>query len=176
MAHYFLQKIASGLDAINAAIGNAAQWLTLIMVLVQFLVVILRYVFGIGSIQLQEAIIYMHGILFLSAAAATWQDDSHVRVDVFYATASEKNKSANKFLGHSLFCNSSNYSYSLCIFRVCQYVLGCSRILPRNKRPPLSFCFQNIHSYFCCSNTRTRDFDFVSRWQINTTDMIAKYI
>ena len=103
MAHYFLQKIASGLDAINAAIGNAAQWLTLIMVLVQFLVVILRYVFGIGSIQLQEAIIYMHGILFLSAAAATWQDDSHVRVDVFYVTASEKTKARINFLGTVFF-------------------------------------------------------------------------
>ena len=103
MAHYFLQKTASCLDAINAAIGNAAQWLTLIMVLVQFMVVILRYVFGIGSIQFQEAIIYMHGILFLSAAAATWQDDSHVRVDVFYATASEKTKARINFLGTVFF-------------------------------------------------------------------------
>ncbi len=103
MAHSFLRKISFSLDAVNAAIGNVAQWLTLIMVLVQFLVVILRYVFGIGSIQLQEAIIYMHGILFLSAAAATWQDDSHVRVDVFYATASEKTKALINVLGTLFF-------------------------------------------------------------------------
>jgi len=98
-----LEKIAAVLTAINAAIGHVAQWLTLIMVLVQFLVVILRYVFGIGSLQLQESIIYMHGILFLSAAASTWQDDSHVRVDIFYATAKQALKDRINFWGTALF-------------------------------------------------------------------------
>ena len=62
------------------------------IVLVQFAVVVLRYVFGVGSIWLTEAIIYGHAALFMLAAAWTLQDGGHVRVDVFYADASPRTK------------------------------------------------------------------------------------
>ena len=51
-----LIRIADGIDRINSAIGRAAAWCVLAMVLVQFLVVLLRYAFGIGSIWLTEPI------------------------------------------------------------------------------------------------------------------------
>ncbi|MFV0478234.1 MAG: TRAP transporter small permease subunit [Parahaliea sp.] len=54
------------------------------MTLLTTIVVILRYGFNIGSIASQEAVIYMHGILFMLSAAYTLQQDSHVRVDIFY--------------------------------------------------------------------------------------------
>ncbi len=57
------------------------------MVVVQFAVVVLRYVFGIGSIWLSESIIYGHAALFMLAAAWTLREGGHVRVDVFYADA-----------------------------------------------------------------------------------------
>ncbi len=69
------------------------------MVLIQFLVVILRYVFAIGWIPLQESILYMHGILFLLGAGFTLKADGHVRVDIFYREASARKKAAIDMFG-----------------------------------------------------------------------------
>ncbi len=98
-----MKTIAKWIDAINGAIGNAAAWLVLAMVLVQFIIVILRYVFGIGSLQAQEAVIYMHGMLFMVAAADTLRHDAHVRIDIFYARASVRRQHLINLIGALLF-------------------------------------------------------------------------
>ena len=82
MTHY-LTLLSRWIDRLNRTIGRSAAWLALAMVLVQFIVVVMRYVFGIGSIMMQEAIIYMHAVLFMMAAADTLLQDEHVRVDIF---------------------------------------------------------------------------------------------
>jgi TRAP-type mannitol/chloroaromatic compound transport system permease small subunit len=83
---------AGRIDRLNAAIGRTAAWLCLGVVLVQFAVVVLRYVFGIGSIWLTETIIYGHATLFMLAAAWTLREGGHVRVDVFYADAGPRRR------------------------------------------------------------------------------------
>ena len=65
----------------------------------QFAVVLLRYVFGLGSIWLQESILYAHAALFMLAAAWTLQKGGHVRVDVFYADAAPRTKALIDLLG-----------------------------------------------------------------------------
>ena len=47
----------------------------------------MRYVLGVGSIKLQESVLYAHAALFMLAAAWTLQVGGHVRVDIFYAQA-----------------------------------------------------------------------------------------
>lgn len=79
-------------DQVNYRIGRVVAWLALTMVLVQFAVVIMRYVFGTGQIWVQEAIIYQHALLFMLGASYTLLRDGHVRVDIFYARASERTK------------------------------------------------------------------------------------
>jgi TRAP-type mannitol/chloroaromatic compound transport system permease small subunit len=86
------QVIADGIDRVVAVIGRAVAWLALLVVLVQLAVVVLRYLFGIGSIWLSEAVIYGHAAMFMLAAAWTLQQNGHVRVDVFYAEASPRAK------------------------------------------------------------------------------------
>ena len=81
-----LARIAGWIDTLNEGIGRAVSWLALLMVLVQFIVVLQRYVFGIGSIFMQESIVYMHGTLFMLVAGYTLLHNGHVRVDVFYRT------------------------------------------------------------------------------------------
>jgi TRAP-type mannitol/chloroaromatic compound transport system permease small subunit len=83
---------AGRIDRLNAAIGRTAAWLCLLVVVVQFAVVVLRYVFGIGSIWLTETIIYGHASLFMLAAAWTLREGGHVRVDVFYADAGPRRR------------------------------------------------------------------------------------
>jgi len=87
-----LAATAEAIDRLIAAIGRAAAWLALVIVLLQFAVVVLRYAFGVGSIWLSESVIYGHAALFLLAAAWTLQVGSHVRVDIFYADAAPRTK------------------------------------------------------------------------------------
>ncbi len=84
----WLSSLARAIEAVNEWIGRAVAWSALAMVLVQFAVVVLRYVFGVGSILLQESVTYLHAILFMLGAAYTLLHDGHVRLDVFYRSAS----------------------------------------------------------------------------------------
>lgn len=85
-----LERIIAAIDGINRGVGRSVAWLALAMALIQFVVVILRYVFAIGFIPVQELIWYLHGILFMVGAGFTLMYDGHVRVDVFYRGASPR--------------------------------------------------------------------------------------
>jgi len=98
-----LQKLYTAADAVNHHLGRAVSWVALVMVLVQFAVVVLRYIFQFNSIWMQESIVYMHSLLFLLGAGYTLLHEGHVRVDIFYRNASEKRKALVDFLGATLF-------------------------------------------------------------------------
>ena len=87
-----LDIAAAAVDRVTKTIGRSIAWLALFMVIGQFTLVVMRYVFGIGSIGLQEAVIWAHGALFLLAAPYTFAVDGHVRVDVFYRKASPRRR------------------------------------------------------------------------------------
>ena len=72
------------IDALSDWTGRAVSWLTLGMVLVTFAVVVLRYLFDTGWIAVQEAITFMHALVFLLGAAYTLRHNGHVRVDIVY--------------------------------------------------------------------------------------------
>ena len=93
-------RIADLIDSLNTNIARIIRWLALIMVLVQFSIVIGRYVFGVNSIAAQESVLYMHAILFMLAAGFTLLVDKHVRVDVFYAKATPKRQDQIDIFGH----------------------------------------------------------------------------
>jgi TRAP-type mannitol/chloroaromatic compound transport system permease small subunit len=98
-----VQRIADGIDRATAAIGRAAAWCCLYLVLAEFAVVVMRYLFGIGSIRLQESVLYAHAALFMLAAAWTLRIDGHVRVDVFYAQAAPRTKALVDLFGTIVF-------------------------------------------------------------------------
>ena len=94
-----LARLADRIDRLTAAIGRAAAWCALFMVLVQFAAVMMRYGLGIGSIRLQESVMYAHAALFMLAAAWTLQVGGHVRVDIVYAHATPRRKALIDLLG-----------------------------------------------------------------------------
>ena len=51
-----------------------------------------RYLFSTGSIALQELEWHLFDIIILFGIAYTLREDSHVRVDIFYASFSKKTK------------------------------------------------------------------------------------
>jgi TRAP-type mannitol/chloroaromatic compound transport system permease small subunit len=73
-----------------AALGRGVSWLTLVMTLLAFGIVVLRYGFNLGWIWLQESVTYLHALIFMVAAAWAYQTDDHVRVDIFYRAASDR--------------------------------------------------------------------------------------
>jgi TRAP-type mannitol/chloroaromatic compound transport system permease small subunit len=98
-----LTEFANLIDRATATVGRAAMWCCLFMVLVEFSVVVMRYALDIGSIRLQESILYAHGGLFMLAAAWTLQLDGHVRVDIFYAQATPRARALVDFVGALVF-------------------------------------------------------------------------
>ncbi len=94
-----LTAFADRVDRLTTAIGRAAAWLVLAVVLLQFALVVARYLFGLGSIWLSEAVIYAHATLFMLAAAWTLCAGGHVRVDIFYADASRRTKALVDLVG-----------------------------------------------------------------------------
>lgn len=91
------------IDTLNERLGRLISWLALFMVLTQFIVVLTRYVFGLGWIWVQESIIYMHAFVFLAAAGYALVHDGHVRVDIFYGSMSDRGKAIVDFIGGLVF-------------------------------------------------------------------------
>ena len=91
------------LDRISIVTGHLASWLTLLMVLVTFVVVVLRYAFDAGAIWLQESVVWMHAVVFMLGAAYTLQQEEHVRVDIFYRNMSATRRAWVDLLGAMFF-------------------------------------------------------------------------
>jgi len=98
-----VNKLTSRLDRLSEAIGKFSSWFVGAMVLVTCLVVLLRYGLNMGSVFLQDVVLYLHGALFLLGAAFTLNRDSHVRVDIFYRNFSTSKKALVDLLGNLIF-------------------------------------------------------------------------
>lgn len=98
-----LSKIADFLANINEALGHALAWLTLLMVLVTFTIVLLRYAFNLGWIGMQESVGYLHSLVFMLGAGYAFKHEAHVRVDIFYRDFSARRQAWVNLLGNLLF-------------------------------------------------------------------------
>ena len=94
-----LLRISHTIEAFIDLVGRTVSWLSLGLVLLTFLVVVLRYVFDLGWIAMQDAINALHAVLFLVAAAYTLKYDEHVRVDIFYQKLTIRGRAWIDFLG-----------------------------------------------------------------------------
>lgn len=104
-----MHAVYKTIDGLNEWVGRAVAWATLLMVLIQFVLVMMRYVFSaqdflfLSTLWWQEAIVYLHGTLIMAAAGYTFLHNGHVRVDIFYREASERRKDWTDLIGSVLF-------------------------------------------------------------------------
>lgn len=98
-----MAALADALDALNRRIGMAVRWLALAMALLQLVIVVLRYVFGLSFVFLTEGVLYLHAGLFMLGAGYTLLVDQHVRVDIFYARRSPRGRAAVDAFGALFF-------------------------------------------------------------------------
>ena len=96
-------QLLAGLRTLNSVIVRPLRWLALIMVLLTFAIVILRYALNSGGILLQESVMYLHGTLFMLAIALGVGDNTHVRVDILYSRRSPEQQAWIDLVGHILF-------------------------------------------------------------------------
>lgn len=108
-------RIVHHIESFIELLGRALSWLSVAMVLLTFAVVILRYVFDLGWVAMQDAITYMHAVLFLLASAYALKHDEHVRVDVLYSKLSVRGRAWVNFLGTLLI-----------LFPVCGFIFWIS--------------------------------------------------
>lgn len=84
-------------------LGRSVSWLSLVIVVLTFAIVVTRYGFNQGWIWMQESVTYLHAMIFMIAAAWAWQTDDHVRVDIFYREKSNRHKNWINLLGSVVF-------------------------------------------------------------------------
>ncbi len=80
----FFQRCVQLIDSLNERVGRFISWLVLALVLTTFCIVVLRYLFDLSWVMMQESIVYLHGVIFMLGAAYTLKHEGHVRVDIIY--------------------------------------------------------------------------------------------
>jgi len=94
-----LRTLATSIDLVNEWTGRAVAWLTVLMVINVFLVVVLRYVFAVGWVWMQEFYVWTHATVFLVGAGYTLLHDGHVRIDLIYRGAGARYKALVNTVG-----------------------------------------------------------------------------
>jgi TRAP-type mannitol/chloroaromatic compound transport system permease small subunit len=101
----------SFIDRLSDLTGRATAWLTLVMTVVTFVVVVLRYAFDAGYIWIQESVTWMHALVFMLGAAYALRYEEHVRVDIFYRRMTPRGRAWVDAVGVILF-----------LFPLCAYI------------------------------------------------------
>ena len=84
-----MKNISLILSTINKYAGYFCAFLVDLMTINVFLVVLLRYLFGISFIWMQETYVWMHAYIFMAGAGFTYLNDDHVRIDIIYRNSSK---------------------------------------------------------------------------------------
>ena len=93
----------SPIDRLVRFSGKISSWLVLALVLLQFGIVVARYLFDTGSVMAQEALLYIFGTMFMLMLADTLRVNQHVRVDTFYQGFSPRRRRWVDAIGLVLF-------------------------------------------------------------------------
>ncbi|MEC9408435.1 MAG: TRAP transporter small permease subunit [Abyssibacter sp.] len=80
-------------------IGRSAAWLAVLMAVLCFAIVALRYGWSLGWVAMQEALVAANASLFMLSLAWVLGTDGHVRVDVFYSRFAPRRQQLVNLLG-----------------------------------------------------------------------------
>ena len=97
-------RVSAAIDRVTGAVGRAAAWLALVMVLVGAFNAVARYLGRYVGVNLSANVYlelqwYLFSMLFLLGAAWALRENAHVRVDVMFARLSERGQSLINILG-----------------------------------------------------------------------------
>ena len=127
-----LQTFIHFVNILNENIGKATAWLTTFLVVVVCGRVLGRIIWHSEPVWMPELEWHLFSLIFLLAAGYTLKHDRHVRVDLFYAHFSKKDKALVNLIGGLLllipWC-------LLVIWTSYGYALGSFKILEGSPNP-----------------------------------------
>ena len=91
------------IDTFTEACGKVLAAFLPSMVLLTFAIVVARYLFDLGTIAGQEAVMYLHGSAFTLGFAYALKHNAHVRVDVLAGRFTPRTRALIDLGGHLLF-------------------------------------------------------------------------
>jgi len=94
-----LKHICAWIDALNDRVGRVVAWTTLLLVLVTFVDVVMRYFFNTSYVFTQEMEWHIFAFIFLMGAGYTLKNEGHVRVEVFYGKLPPKGRAWINLVG-----------------------------------------------------------------------------
>jgi len=98
-----LKVFCGAIDSTNEAVGRMVSWVSLLLVLVVFVDVVMRYLFRTSFVFTQELEWHLFAFIFLIGAGYTLLHDGHVRVDIIYQRLSVKGRAWVNLIGVILF-------------------------------------------------------------------------
>ena len=99
----WLSALSKGIDFINEFVGKTVSWLSTVLVVLVCFDVISRRIFSDTSAWVMELEWHFFALLFLFGAGYGLKHNRHVRVDLFYANFSIRDKALVNAIGHLLF-------------------------------------------------------------------------
>lgn len=94
-----LKVVCGAIDRSNEVVGRLVSWVTLLLVLVVFVDVFMRYLFRTSFVFVQEMEWHLFAFIFLIGAGYTLLHDGHVRVDIIYQRLSIKGRAWINLIG-----------------------------------------------------------------------------
>lgn len=134
----------NNIDALHYKLCKLVSWFTLLMVLITFLIVVLRYGFNLGWVAMQESVMYLHAMVFLLGTAHTLRVNEHVRVDIFYRQFGNRGKAKVDIFGTLFLLMPVNF---FVLAMSWDYVLGSWQVLessPEAGGLPLVFMLKTL--------------------------------
>ena len=98
-----MNKIHIMIDNITESIGNFLSYVLFLMVTLIVASILLRFIFNIGNIAIQELIMYLHALLFMFGISYAYKEDSHVKIDILSNSISPKNSQILSIIGFIFF-------------------------------------------------------------------------
>lgn len=95
--------LVRAIDGVNERVGRWSAWLALLLVGIVTYDVVMRYLFNITYVFIQELEWHIFAVMFLITAGYAHLLDSHVRVDIFYVRLRPRARAWIDFLGGLLF-------------------------------------------------------------------------
>jgi TRAP-type mannitol/chloroaromatic compound transport system permease small subunit len=98
-----LQAFSGAIDKFNEVVGRGVSWVSLLLVIVVFVDVVMRYLFKTSFVFTQELEWHLFAFIFLIGAGYTLLHDGHVRVDIIYQRMDLKGRAWINLIGVILF-------------------------------------------------------------------------
>jgi len=100
---HFLWTLKNFIEVLIEKVGRAVAWLTALLVILVCYDVITRYLMNETKAWVMELEWHLFALIFLFGAGYALKHDKHVRVDLFYANFSPRDKALVDLIGGVLF-------------------------------------------------------------------------